>query len=83
MMNKRKSEGTRVVEFADFGGRKVEKVELFSSSEYQSITIRFDDNTDLSFVINAWFTCKPDFYDWKTGTQRVLKRWPVVKSAGV
>jgi hypothetical protein len=83
-MTKRESVGTKVMEFADFGDRRVKKVELFSSSEHQSITIRFDDNTDLSFLIDAWFTFnfKTDYLISKGGNHRVLKRWPAVKSVG-
>jgi hypothetical protein len=83
-MNKRQSAGTKVMEFADFGGRRVKKVELCCSSEYHSITIRFDDDTDLSFVIDAWFTFtfKADYLVSKDGNQRVLKSWPVVRSVG-
>jgi hypothetical protein len=82
VMKKRESGGTKGMEFAHFGDRRVEKVELFSSSEYQSINIRFDDNTDLSFVIEAWvtFTSKTDYLISKEGNHRVLKRWPVMRS---
>jgi hypothetical protein len=82
VMKKRESGGTKTVEFADFGDRRVEKVELFSSSEQQSITIRFDDDTDLNFLIDTWvtFSFKTDYLDTKDGNHRVLKRWPVMRS---
>jgi hypothetical protein len=83
-MKKKESAGAKTVEFADFGGRRVEKVELCCSSEYHSITIRFDDNTDLCFVIDArfTFTFKADYLAWKEGNQRLLKSWPMVRSVG-
>ena len=85
VMKTREIRGNKAVEFAEFGDRKVEKVELFSSSEQHSISIRFDDNTNLNFLIDAWFTFafKTDYLASKGGNDRVLKRWPVVRGVEV
>lgn len=66
----------RVMEFAELRGRKIEKIELAASSECHTISIRFQNKTDLSFVIDAWPRLKAEYSDWKTGNQRVLKHWP-------
>lgn len=79
---KKKTRG-RVVEFPHIKGRTVEKVQLFISAEYRSISICFSDKTDLRFVIDSWFTFQTDHSDWRTGNQRVLKRWPVIRSKGM
>jgi hypothetical protein len=69
-----------MVEFTGIQGRTVEKVQLCTSASYHSISILFEDKTDLTLVIDSWFTFQADYYDWKTGDQKVLKSWPVVKS---
>ena len=79
----KKIPGSRVVEFPQIKGRTVEKVQLFTSAEAHSISIRFADKTDLRFVIDSWFTFQADHSDWRTGNQRVLKRWPAIRSKGM
>jgi hypothetical protein len=79
-LKKKKSLQKRVVEFSEPRGRKVERIELITSSECHSISIRFDDKTDLSFVIDAWPRLKAEYSDWKTGNQHILKRWPVMST---
>jgi hypothetical protein len=45
--------------------------------------IRFQDNTDLSVVIDPWLTFRADYSTWMAGNQKVLKRWPVFRSDGM
>ena len=61
----------------------VEKVALSTDSDFPCISIRFQDNTDLTFVIDPWLTFQADYSRWKDGNQKVLKRWPVVRSGGI
>jgi hypothetical protein len=73
----------RLVEFPQARGRTVEMVELNLDSDFHCINIRFQDETDLTFVIGTALTFRADYSNWKGGEQKVLKRWPVVRSAGM
>jgi hypothetical protein len=54
----------------------VEAVEFYTASGYHSITVKFQDKTCLNFIIDMGLTVTTDYSDWKTGNQRVLRRWP-------
>jgi hypothetical protein len=70
----------RIVEFPQVRGRTVERVELITNPDFRCVSIRFKDKTDLSVVIDPSLTFKAQFSDWKTQNQRVLKRWPPIRS---
>ena len=80
---KRKASYIRLVEFPQARGRMVEKVELSADPGFPCISIRFTDSTDLTVVIDSAFIFKADFSKWKAGNQKVLKRWPVIRSYGM
>ena len=71
---------SRLVEFPEARGRTVEEVELSTDSDFPCISIRFQDKTDLTFVIDPWLSFQADYSEWKAGEQKVLKRWPVFRS---
>lgn len=73
----------RLVEFPQARGRTVEMVELNLDSDFHCISIRFQDETDLTFVIGPALTFRADYSRWKGGEQKVLKRWPVLRSEGM
>ena len=73
----------RWVEFPQAKGRTVEMVELIVDADYHCVSIRFEDKTDLSVVIDPCLTFNASFSDWKTGDERVLKRWPALRSRGL
>jgi hypothetical protein len=79
----RKASNARLVEFPQARGRTVEKVELSTDSDFPCISIRFQDNTDLTVVIDPWLTFRADYSRWKAGNQKVLKSWPVFRSDGI
>ena len=79
----KKSPYPRLVEFPQARGRTVEKVELSADSDFPCICIRFQDKTDLTFVIDPWLSFQADYSEWKAGNQKVLKRWPVIRSDGM
>jgi hypothetical protein len=79
----RKASYSRVVEFQEARGRTVEKVVLSTDSDFPCISIRFQDKTDLTVVIDPWLTFQADYSRWKDGNQKVLKRWPVFRSYGM
>jgi len=79
----RKTSSSRVVQFPEVRGLTVEKVALSTDSDFPCISIRFQDNTDLTVVIDPWLTFQADYSRWKAGNQKVLKRWPVFRSDGM
>jgi hypothetical protein len=79
----RKTSYSRVVQFPEVGGLTVERVALSTDSDFPCISIRFQDNTDLTVVIDPWLTFQVDYSKWKAGNQKVLKRWPVFRSDGI
>jgi hypothetical protein len=79
----RKARYSRLVEFPEVRGLTVEKVALNTDSDFPCISIRFQDNTDLTVVIDPWLTFRADYSRWKDGNQKVLKRWPVFRSDGM
>jgi len=80
---KRKTSRSRLVEFPQARGRTVDKVELSTDSDFHCVSIRFTDKTDLTVVIDPWLTFQVDYSKWKTGNQKILKRWPVFRSDGI
>jgi hypothetical protein len=71
------------VEFPQARGRTVEMVELNFDSDFHCISIRFQDETDLTFEIDPWLTFQVDYSKWTAGHQKVLKSWPVFRSDGM
>ena len=70
----------RGVIFPEVRGRTVELVELFTDSDFPCVSIRFQDATDLTVVIDPALTFSASFSKWKDGNECVLKRWPLVRS---
>jgi hypothetical protein len=82
-LTQRKELYDQVVEFPQAKGRTVELVELIVDADYQCISIRFADKTDLTVVIDPGLRFKAEFSDWKNQEQRVIKSWPTVRSEGM
>jgi hypothetical protein len=80
---RREAPYARLLKFPQTRGRTVEMVELSLDRDFQCVSIRFKDNTDLTVVIDTDLTFQAQYSDWKTGNQKILKRWPVVRSGGM
>ncbi len=63
------------VGFPEMKGRTVERIEVWLSSDYRCVSIRFEDNTDFTVEIDTRLVCHALHTGWKTGNMRVLKRW--------
>jgi hypothetical protein len=72
------------VRYSQVKGKILDFVELWVSSDYRCISIRFQDKTDFCVEIDPCIglAFNAMHSDWKTGDQRVLKRWPSVRSQG-
>ena len=70
----------RFVYFPQMKGRVVKNVELFTMSDFRSITIDFEDKTALNLIIEPALLIDSHFSDFSSGDERVVKRWPTVRS---
>ncbi len=52
---------------------------MTTESDLSCITLCFDDNTELVVDVEPRLQFTADYSDWKTGNQRVIKRWPRVR----
>lgn len=68
------------IELPHSKGRSVDKIELTADGGYQGIVIHFEDNTDLEILIDPLLELKATLFDWKSGSQREIRRWPTVRS---
>lgn len=67
----------QVTHFPEVKGKVVKFVELSLDTENYTIEIRFDDDTALTFDMDAepGIAVTPDWADWKTGNWKPIKRW--------
>ena len=79
----RKASYPQLVQFPQAKGRTVEMVEMSLDSDFHCISIRFQDETDLTFVIDPALTFQADYSRFKDGNQKILKRWPPVSTVGM
>lgn len=80
-LNERRIENGRFIEFPGMKGRILEKVEFFTAADFHSLTFYFQDKTSLTLVIEPCFLAAASFADRSSNEQRILKRWPVIRSA--
>lgn len=76
-----KTSDRRFIQFPQAKGKRVEALELLTAPDYHSISINFQDKTSLHFHVETGFTVKTEYSDWKTGEQRILRKWPSVRSS--
>ena len=68
--------------FPQVNGKRVESVELWLDSDCRAITVWFQDRTCLHFNLECDLAVKADYFNWRSGEQRVIKRWPQVRRTG-
>jgi len=61
--------------FPEVKGKTVDAVELWLDSDNRVVTIWFQDRTCLHFDMEPELTVSSDFYNWKSGEQRLIKHW--------
>jgi hypothetical protein len=62
-------------------GKTIDFVEFSTDSGFHIVDIGFEYRTALHFVIEPSFTVEPGYSNWKTGNERVLRKWPPIVSA--
>ena len=70
----------KVIHFPQAKDKIVEDVEFSTELGYHCISVNFKDKTSLNFGIDTSFTVETDYSDWKTGNQRVLRKWRPVQN---
>ena len=68
------------VRFPEVRGRVVQFVEFFSDPSTNTVHLRFQDNTSLTFDFATSFAMEAYFSRWKSGNERVLRYWPRIKT---
>ena len=76
----RKFEGRKFVEFPQMKGKTLDKVELFTTPEYHSISLDFQDKTALALRIEPCFALQATYSD-HAGDEEILEEWLPVHSA--
>ena len=70
----------KILRFPQAKGKIIETVEFSTELGYHSISVNFTDKTSLNFEIEARFLVETDYSNWKTGNQRVIRRWRPVQN---
>jgi hypothetical protein len=65
--------------FSEAEGKTVEFIEMWADADFPCVEIGFEDKTALHFVMDNRLVMEPTYANWKTGNQRVLRRWPAVE----
>src|SRR5215471_18544200 len=65
----------KVMHFPQAKDKIIESVEFSTELGYHAISVNFTDKTSLNFEIEARFLVETDYSNWKTGNQRIIRRW--------
>ena len=76
----RKFQDRRFVEFPQVKGKTTERVQLYTATDYHSITIEFEDETSLLLRIEPGFTINAELQQKRKGNLHTLADWPPIKS---
>ena len=67
------------VGFSMARGKVLEDVYLTTQTDCNCITLTFQDNTELTFDLEAGIAVRPSYSEWKGGEQRVIRSWRRVR----
>lgn len=71
---------SEVADFPEVVGKIVQKVEVHSGRDVYSISVHFEDQTALYFILEAGIVAFPTFSDWTGGDETVIKEYEGIKS---
>ncbi len=66
--------------FPPVQGKTLADVYVTMDSDMSCAILCFDDKTELVIDIEPSLSFRADYSDWKTGNERIIKRWPGVRS---
>jgi hypothetical protein len=67
--------------FPQARGKTLDMVEFYTCPGHHIISVRFQDKTSLDFILEPNFVVEPLYSDWKTGNERQVRKWPMIRSA--
>lgn len=67
-------------DFPEVKGKIVESVEIAVESDYYGISVRFQDKTSLTFVMEPCLFTFPVYEDWAGEEVKILKQYPPIRS---
>jgi len=68
----------RFVDFPQVKGKTIERIHLYTSTDYHCITIDFKDQTCLNLAIEPSFTINAELQQLKKGNIEVVAEWPPI-----
>ena len=74
--------GNTWLEFPEMKGRVVEKIEFYSSTDYNTLSVIFADQTSLNLeIVTTGFEIRADLERRsRARNYRVIKRWPAIRA---
>jgi hypothetical protein len=73
--------GRRSVEFREFRGKRVARVQFYTAgSEHHSISVHFQDGTRFYLTLAPLFVLQPAYYRTRDGEMETVKEWPEIRS---
>ena len=63
------------VAFPQACGKTLADVYVTTDPEFSTVTLTFADKTELVVEVEPRLTFSADYSDWKTGDQRIIRRW--------
>jgi hypothetical protein len=64
--------------YMEIQGKTVDFAELWNGPGGCSVTLWFRDKTCLHFNLQPGVSVQTDYFDWQSGEQRLIRRWPQV-----
>jgi hypothetical protein len=66
--------------FPGVRGKTLADIYVTTESDMNCVTLCFADNTELVIDIEPCLSFAADYSDWTTGNERIIRRWPRVRS---
>jgi hypothetical protein len=66
--------------FPPVRGKILADAYMTTEGDLNCVTLRFNDNTELIVDLEPCLRFAASYSDWKTGDQRIIKRWPRVRN---
>jgi len=61
-------------------GRVLKRVEIYTATGHHSLTLDFEDKTSLTLLLDPCLFISAELSDISSGSERIVKRWPTIKS---
>lgn len=62
-------------------GKIVDEITVTTYPEWRCITVRFNDQTAMSFTLTPQLQFQPELIDWSTEDAKDIKRFPAIKDS--